>query len=99
LRSRRIWLAAAAVVAASWLVAALTGFFLRGLQGQVHSLWPEHGRSASSMLFLVGGMLSAAGVEAGKVAALSWVCARRWEEWAPLGVAFGALKAVGVLVS
>ncbi|WP_343895657.1 hypothetical protein [Craurococcus roseus] len=54
---------------------------------------------ASFILVLLGGLLNAAGIEAGKMAALAWICARQWEDWVPLGAAFGLFKATGVLVS
>ena len=96
---RRVWVAAAAAMVASWLVIPLVGLLLRSLGELAGPLWPEHVQAVSLVLVLLGGLLNAAGIEAGKVAALSWVCARRWEDWAPLGAAFGFLKAIGVVVS
>lgn len=99
MRSRRVWLAAVSAVVASWFVLALTGLFLRTLRALAEALPADHGWPLPLMLSLIGGLLGAAGVEACKMAAVRWICLRRWEGWAPLGVAFGVLKAVGVLVS
>ncbi len=99
MRSRRVWLAAAAAVALFWFVAPLICLLLRGLDEQMRSLWPEHRQATSSALLLLGGLFGVAGIEACKMAALRWICARPWEDWAPVGAAFGVLEAIGVLVS
>lgn len=94
----QIWLAAALALIFSWLASGPANFLIQVLATQIMSALGRNSAVASILVSILSAFILAAALEASKFIALVWFLRRRWDQWAPLGAAFGFIYAASLLL-
>lgn len=89
-----IWLAAGLALIFCWIVTGPTNFLVQLLASQMISAIGRNSASASGIVSVISAIILAIILEVSKFVALIWPLKRRWDQWAPLGTAFGILVGV-----
>jgi hypothetical protein len=90
----QIWLAAGLALIFCWIVTVFANFLVQLLAAQIISALGRNSALASGIVSVISAVSLALVLEVSKFVAVIWPLKRRWDQWAPLGTAFGILVGI-----
>ena len=90
----QIWLAAGLALIFFGILAFPANFLTQLLAAQVMSALGRNTALASGIVSVISAVSLAVGFEVSKFVAVIWPLKRRWDQWAPLGTAFGIIYGI-----
>ncbi len=90
----QIWLAAGLALIFCWIVTVFASFLVQLLAAQIISALGRNSALASGIVSVISAVSLALVLEVSKFVAVIWPLKRRWDQWAPLGTAFGILVGI-----
>ena len=90
----QIWLAAGLALIFCWIVTGPANFLVQLLAAQIISALGRNSALASGIVSVISAIILAVVFEVSKFVAVIWPLKRRWDQWAPLGTAFGIIYGI-----